>query len=92
MVRLALRDGDLAPHQKNAVWRILQSGSTLLAHVVAAGKTWTMTAALWKILLRMASGRDKRIADQRLLGVEMTERQSCQAPSATRRGKCRQAG
>jgi hypothetical protein len=31
MVRTSLRDGDLAPHQKNAVWRILQGGSPLLA-------------------------------------------------------------
>ena len=45
MVREHLRDGDLARHQKDAVWRILQSGSTLLAHVVGAGKTWTMAAA-----------------------------------------------
>jgi N12 class adenine-specific DNA methylase len=37
MVRTSLRDGDLAPHQKNAVWRILQGGSPLLAHVVGAG-------------------------------------------------------
>ena len=40
-----LRDGDLSRHQKDAVWRIVQSGSTLLAHVVGAGKTWTMAAA-----------------------------------------------
>ena len=45
MVREQLRDHDLAAHQKDAVWRILQSGSTLLAHVVGAGKTWTMAAA-----------------------------------------------
>jgi N12 class adenine-specific DNA methylase len=37
MVRTSLRDGDLAPHQKDAVWRILQGGSPLLAHVVGAG-------------------------------------------------------
>ncbi len=35
----------LHPHQKNAVWRIVQSDSTLLAHVVGAGKTYTMVAA-----------------------------------------------
>ena len=29
----------LRPHQKNAVWRILQSRSTLLHHVVGMGKT-----------------------------------------------------
>ncbi len=45
MVREHLRDRDLASHQKDAVWRTLQSGSTLLAHVVGSGKTWTMAAA-----------------------------------------------
>ena len=45
MNREPLRDGDLGRHQKDAVWRIVQSGSTLLAHVVGAGKTWTMAAA-----------------------------------------------
>ncbi|MEP6672014.1 MAG: DEAD/DEAH box helicase family protein, partial [Chthoniobacter sp.] len=34
----------LHPHQKNAVWRIVQSDNTLLAHVVGAGKTYTMVA------------------------------------------------
>jgi N12 class adenine-specific DNA methylase len=46
MARLGLRGGDLSPHQKNAVWRILQHrGNTLLAHVVGAGKTFEMVAA-----------------------------------------------
>jgi N12 class adenine-specific DNA methylase len=45
MVREHLRGRDLDPHQKDAVWSILQSGSTLLAHVVGAGKTWSMAAA-----------------------------------------------
>ena len=36
---------ELRPHQKNAVWRIVQSGNTLLDHVVGAGKTYTMVAA-----------------------------------------------
>jgi N12 class adenine-specific DNA methylase len=49
MVRTSLRDGDLAPHQKDAVWRILQGDSPLLAHVVGAGKTWTMTAAAMEL-------------------------------------------
>jgi N12 class adenine-specific DNA methylase/type I restriction-modification system DNA methylase subunit len=49
MVRTSLRDGDLGPHQKNAVWRILQGGCPLLAHVVGAGKTWTMTAAAMEL-------------------------------------------
>jgi N12 class adenine-specific DNA methylase len=49
MVRTSLRNGDLSAHQKNAVWRILQGGSPLLAHVVGAGKTWTMTAAAMEL-------------------------------------------
>ena len=49
MVRVHLRDRDLAPHQKNAVWQILQSGTALLAHVVGAGKTWTMAAAAMEL-------------------------------------------
>ena len=35
----------LRNHQKNAVARILLGGNTLLAHVVGAGKTYTMMAA-----------------------------------------------
>lgn len=35
----------LREHQKNAVARILLGGNTLLAHVVGAGKTYTMMAA-----------------------------------------------
>src|SRR6202020_2764233 len=49
MVRASLRDGDLTPHQKNAVWRILQGGSPLPAHVVGARKTWTRTAAAMEL-------------------------------------------
>ena len=35
----------LRPHQKNAIWRMLQGGNALLAHVVGAGKTFAMAAA-----------------------------------------------
>ncbi len=35
----------LMEHQRNAVARILHNGNTLLAHVVGAGKTFTMVAA-----------------------------------------------
>lgn len=45
MARMTLRGGDLAQHQKNAVWRQLQTPTTLLAHVVGAGKTFEMIAA-----------------------------------------------
>lgn len=36
---------ELMEHQKNAVARIIYEGNTLLAHVVGAGKTFTMIAA-----------------------------------------------
>jgi N12 class adenine-specific DNA methylase len=39
----------LRSHQKAAVWRILQSPNTLLAHVVGAGKTYTMVAAAMEL-------------------------------------------
>lgn len=35
----------LAKHQRDAAWRIVRGGNTLLAHVVGAGKTFTMQAA-----------------------------------------------
>ncbi len=35
----------LKPHQKNAIWRIMQNMNTLIAHCVGAGKTWTMQAS-----------------------------------------------
>ncbi len=35
----------LRAHQKNAVWRVIQSDNTLLAHVVGTGKTYMMVAA-----------------------------------------------
>ena len=40
-----LRRNDLDKHQKDAVWRALQSDNTLLAHCVGAGKTAVMTAS-----------------------------------------------
>ena len=39
----------LRPHQKAAVWRGMSSGNTLLAHVVGAGKTFTMAATGMKM-------------------------------------------
>lgn len=35
----------LRKHQRDAVWRILSGGNTLIGHVVGAGKTFTMIAA-----------------------------------------------
>jgi N12 class adenine-specific DNA methylase len=39
----------LRPHQKDAVWREMSGGNTLLAHCVGAGKTFTMAAAGMKM-------------------------------------------
>jgi N12 class adenine-specific DNA methylase len=39
----------LRPHQKDAVWRGMSSGNSLLAHVVGAGKTFTMAATGMKM-------------------------------------------
>lgn len=39
----------LNPHQKAACWRILQTYNCLLAHVVGAGKTFTMVAAAMEL-------------------------------------------
>lgn len=35
----------MRPHQKDAIWRTISAGNTLLAHVVGAGKTFTMVAS-----------------------------------------------
>lgn len=46
LVLRGLSDAYVAyPHQLNAIWRIMVSGNTLLAHVVGAGKSLTMMGA-----------------------------------------------
>jgi N12 class adenine-specific DNA methylase len=47
----------LRPHQKDAVWRGMSGGNTLLAHVVGAGKTYTMVAIGMK---RKAAGLSRK--------------------------------
>src|SRR5437763_811748 len=49
MNRSELRRGDLDPHQKSAVWRILQTKNTLIGHVVGAGKTNVITASCMEL-------------------------------------------
>src|SRR3989440_1129991 len=49
MNRTGLRTNDLDPHQKNAVWRILQNKNTLIGHCVGAGKTNEMAAACMEL-------------------------------------------
>jgi N12 class adenine-specific DNA methylase len=43
------RSVTLNPHQKDATWRGMSSGNTLLAHAVGAGKTFTMAATGMKL-------------------------------------------
>ena len=39
----------LRPHQKDAIWRCMSSGNSLLAHAVGAGKTFVMAATGMKL-------------------------------------------
>jgi N12 class adenine-specific DNA methylase len=47
--RTWLRNQDPDPHQKTAVWRTIQSGNTLYAHVVGSGKTLEITMAAMEL-------------------------------------------
>lgn len=49
MNKTDLRDGKLMPHQVDAIWRIVQDGRALLAHVVGAGKTYEMIASAMEL-------------------------------------------
>ena len=40
---------NLRDHQRNAIWRCMTAGNTLLAHVVGAGKTYVMASAGMKL-------------------------------------------
>lgn len=62
MARLGLRDEDLAPHQKNAVWRIINTTprtNALLNHAVGAGKTFELVAG---VMERIRVGLSKKAA------------------------------
>ena len=63
----------LHKHQKAGVWRILQTSNTLLAHVVGAGKTYTMVAAAME-LKRLGLARKPMFAvPNHMLGQFSTE-------------------
>lgn len=63
----------LQSHQKAGVWRILQTPNTLLAHVVGAGKTFTMVAAAME-LKRLGFARKPMFAvPNHMLGQFSTE-------------------
>lgn len=60
-------------HQKAGIWRILQTPNTLLAHVVGAGKTFTMVAAAME-LKRLGLARKPMFAvPNHMLGQFSTE-------------------
>ena len=58
----------LREHQKNAVARILLAGNTLLAHVVGAGKTYTMMAACMEQKRLGLSNKNVIVVPKSLIG------------------------
>lgn len=58
----------LREHQKNAVARILLGGNTLLAHVVGAGKTYTMMAACMEQKRLGLSNKNAIVVPKSLIG------------------------
>lgn len=63
----------LQSHQKAGVWRILQSPNTLLAHVVGAGKTFTMVAAGMESRRLGLSRKPMFVVPNHMLGQFSTE-------------------
>ena len=60
-------------HQKAGVWRILQTPNTLLAHVVGAGKTYTMVAAAMELKRLGLSRKPMFAVPNHMLGQFSTE-------------------
>lgn len=58
----------LRPHQGNAVWRIVQGGSTLADHVVGAGKTFTLVAAAMELRRLGLSRKPMFVVPNHLVG------------------------
>jgi len=63
----------LRPHQKAGVWRILQTPNTLLAHVVGAGKTFTMAAAAMELKRLGLARKPLFVVPNHMLGQFSTE-------------------
>ncbi len=63
----------LRAHQKAGVWRILQSPNTLLAHVVGAGKTYTMAAAAMELKRLGLARKPMFVVPNHMLGQFSTE-------------------
>lgn len=63
----------LRPHQRAAVWRILQTPNCLLAHVVGAGKTYTMVAAAMELKRLGFSRKPLFVVPNHMLGQFSSE-------------------
>jgi N12 class adenine-specific DNA methylase len=63
----------LHAHQKAGVWRILQTPNTMVAHVVGAGKTYTMVAAAMEARRLGISGKPMFVVPNHMLGQFSTE-------------------
>lgn len=59
---------DLRPTQKNAVWRITQNPTTLLDHVVGAGKTFTMVASAMELRRMGLASKPMIVVPNHLVG------------------------
>ena len=63
----------LQGHQKAGIWRILQTPNTLLAHVVGAGKTFTVVAAAMESRRLGLSHKPLFVVPNHMLGQFSTE-------------------
>lgn len=63
----------LRAHQKAGVWRILQTPNALLAHVVGAGKTYTMAAAAMELKRLGLARKPMFVVPNHMLGQFSTE-------------------
>jgi N12 class adenine-specific DNA methylase/predicted RNA methylase len=58
----------LRPHQNDGIWRITQSDSTLLDHVVGAGKTFTMIGGAMELRRMGKSNKPMFVVPNHLVG------------------------
>ena len=63
----------LRPHQKAGIWRVLQTPNALLAHVVGAGKTFTMAAAAMELKRLGLARKPMFVVPNHMLGQFSTE-------------------
>lgn len=58
----------LRPHQKNFVWRVLQSGTTLADHTVGAGKTFALIASVMEMRRMGRANKPMVVVPNHLVG------------------------